>query len=325
MLRWANQYDQVSFLDSNQYDQDKYAIYEWLIAVGAEAICKPMADSYDQLRKFHAQYQDWIFGHLSYDLKNELEDLSSSHSDIIGFHLLYFFVPKHIVLLKKQSDELEIWSLEDGEVLWESILDFEFPIQASFKLDKIVLDTDESEYLRNIQKIRGQIEAGDFYEMNYCLSWEGMGAGNEVGLFEKLNRRDKSPFAAFYKNDTRYLLCGSLERYLQKNGLKIISQPIKGTIKRELDDITGAQKEKLLNDEKERAENVMIVDLVRNDLNRTAKRNSVQVAELFGIYSFEHVHQMISTVQSELDEKHDWIDLIKSTFPMGSMTGATKN
>jgi len=112
---------------------------------------------------------------------------------------------------------------------------------------------------------------------------------------------------------------------MKKTGNTIISQPIKGTIKRSVNTQEDEKlKEKLFNDPKERAENVMIVDLVRNDLSRTAKKQSVKVEELYGIYSFKHVHQMISTIKSEIEPETDIVEVIKNAFPMGSMTGAPK-
>src|SRR5690606_35247247 len=109
------------------------------------------------------------------------------------------------------------------------------------------------------------------------------------------------------------------------DGLKIISQPIKGTAKRgattEEDTLL---KQNLAENKKEQSENVMIVDLVRNDLSKTATKASVQVEELFGIYTFKQVHQMISTIVSEVSADQKPVDIIKSTFPMGSMTGAPK-
>ena len=115
------------------------------------------------------------------------------------------------------------------------------------------------------------------------------------------------------------------ERYIKKDGCKVISQPIKGTEKRSDNKKEDQQLAlELSNDEKERSENIMIVDLVRNDLSRTAKKGSVKVKELCKIYTFDQVHQMISTVESKVKKSTNPIDIIETTFPMGSMTGAPK-
>ena len=142
-------------------------------------------------------------------------------------------------------------------------------------------------------------------------------------LFYHLNNLAPSPFAAFYKMKDHFVLCASPERFLQKHNQTLISQPIKGTRKR----IHGTEDEtivELSNHPKDLAENVMIVDLVRNDLSRICKTGTVLVPELCKIYTFSHVHQMISTVIGELKEKTNVLDIIQSTFPMGSMTGAPK-
>jgi para-aminobenzoate synthetase component 1 len=123
----------------------------------------------------------------------------------------------------------------------------------------------------------------------------------------------------------QFLLSASPERFIKKVGKKIISQPIKGTARRGANEEEDKQiKHHLFNDPKERAENIMIVDLVRNDLSRTADKGSVIVEELCGIYTFPQVHQMISTVVSELREDVHFIEAIRQCFPMGSMTGAPK-
>jgi para-aminobenzoate synthetase component I len=135
-----------------------------------------------------------------------------------------------------------------------------------------------------------------------------------------------NPLAAMYKFNNRYCICASPERYLQRKGNTILSQPIKGTSKRDLaDPVNDAiNKQYLLTSQKEKSENVMVVDLVRNDLSKVCVESSVKVDELFGVYSFPQVHQMISTVSGVVNENINWIDAVKATFPMGSMTGAPK-
>ena len=147
-----------------------------------------------------------------------------------------------------------------------------------------------------------------------------------MNVYSILNTISPTPFSTFYKLNNQYLLCASPERFVKKDGDKIISQPIKGTAKRDLTNKTRDEqlKQQLINSQKEKSENVMIVDLVRNDLSKIAARNSVQVDELFGIYSFPQVHQMISTVSATIKDEIDFADMLKASFPMGSMTGAPK-
>eukprot|EP01137_Pigoraptor_chileana_P015911 Opistho-2@72319 len=181
-------------------------------------------------------------------------------------------------------------------------------------------------YIAKVGKILEHIHRGDIYEANFCMEFYAENAAiDPFETYQKLNRISKPPFAAFFKNDFQYLLCASPERYLKKEASKVISQPIKGTAKRFSDKASDNESKKNLEQNpKERSENIMIVDLVRNDLSRTATKASVEVEELCGIYTFEQVHQMISTIVSNVDVTTSPVEIIKTTFPMGSMTGAPK-
>ncbi|MBS1616885.1 MAG: anthranilate synthase component I family protein, partial [Bacteroidetes bacterium] len=186
--------------------------------------------------------------------------------------------------------------------------------------------TPKEKYLTNVSRIKDQIVAGDFYEMNYCCEFYAeQTAIDPLDVFERLNAAARAPFSSFFKLGDKYMLCASPERFLKKQGNKIISQPIKGTTRKGTTAEEDQQlKDALLNSIKERAENVMIVDLVRNDLAHTAEKGSVKVEELFGIYEFATVHQMISTVTAIVGEEVHPVDIIRHAFPMGSMTGAPK-
>ncbi|HMG82080.1 MAG TPA: anthranilate synthase component I family protein, partial [Ferruginibacter sp.] len=165
------------------------------------------------------------------------------------------------------------------------------------------------------------------YELNFCQEFYAEPASiDPIAVYQQLTKLSPNPFAALYKLNDRYCLCASPERYLKKMGETVISQPIKGTAKRDLANklLDEERKTSLLNSNKERSENVMVVDLVRNDLSKICQEGSVKVDELFGIYSFPQVHQMISTVSGRLQNDIHWVDAIKATFPMGSMTGAPK-
>jgi para-aminobenzoate synthetase component 1 len=174
--------------------------------------------------------------------------------------------------------------------------------------------------------VKQRLQRGDIYEMNLCQEFYGEGIEMDpIDVFRRVNAFAETPFSAFYRNEDHYLICASPERYLSVQQSEVISQPIKGTAKRHANEISDiAEKEKLQNDPKERSENVMIVDLVRNDLSRNARRASVRVPELFGVYTFKSVHQLISTVRAELPEGKTVFDVIRASFPMGSMTGAPK-
>lgn len=183
----------------------------------------------------------------------------------------------------------------------------------------------KSEYIEKINEIKKHIQRGDIYEMNFCFDFYAENVDiNPFSIFEKLYGISKAPFSSLTKIDDLYLICCSPERFIKKEGDKIISQPMKGTAPRNADPVIDEEnKNRLLHSKKEQNENVMIVDLVRNDLSKIATNGSVKVEELFGVKSFATVHQMISTIQCINDDKN-LVEMLEATFPMGSMTGAPK-
>ena len=321
-LHWANQFEVCCFLDSNDY-KDAYSAYDFIIAAGTNYELKCVADNaFDQLKSFYTLHKQWIFGFFSYDLKNEIEELTSSHSDNLGFLDLYFFVPKYLIAFRDGRAEVLIG---DHSILTD--IDSLQP-KSDIKLNaiKITQRLSKNQYLSKVEDLRDHIIRGDIYEINFCQEFFAENAKiNPVQTFEALNQVSPTPFAGYFKFQGKYILSATPERFLCKRGSKLISQPIKGTAKRSLDSVEDeAIKLQLRNDIKEQAENVMIVDLVRHDLTKSAVKGSVTVEELFGIYSFPQVHQMISTISCELNPEIHFIDAIKNAFPMGSMTGAPK-
>jgi para-aminobenzoate synthetase component 1 len=186
--------------------------------------------------------------------------------------------------------------------------------------------TSKEVYIRDVEQIQAEIAAGDYYEINYCTEVIAKNSElNPIATFFRLNQSSQSPFSTLLKFKEKYCLCASPERFLAKRGNKIISQPIKGTIPRGVDEMEdNKQKEILFSSPKERAENVMIVDLVRNDLTLFATTGSVEVEELFGIYTFNTLHQMISSIVANLANEDDFLNAMNNAYPMGSMTGAPK-
>ena len=184
----------------------------------------------------------------------------------------------------------------------------------------------KEEYISKVNLLKKHIHRGDIYEVNFCQEFYAENVElNPLHVFQKLMQRSATPFASFLKMEDKYLLSASPERFLKKEGSKVISQPIKGTAKRS-DNIIQDEKNKtaLFESIKERSENVMIVDLVRNDLSTIAATGSVKVEELFKVYTFPQWHQMISTISAEVDSDVSSLEIIKKCFPMGSMTGAPK-
>ncbi|WP_412465706.1 anthranilate synthase component I family protein [Pedobacter sp. KLB.chiD] len=321
-LHWANQFEVCCFLDSNDY-KDAYSAYDFIIAagVGNELKCSS-GNGFDQLKSFYDVHTQWVFGYFSYDLKNEIETLQSHHPDGLNFADLYFFVPRYLIAFKDGKAEV---LLGDRPVL-EEIESFTFDVKKQSETTQILTRLSKDQYIDKVEALRNHIQRGDIYEINFCQEFFAENAEIEpVHTFEVLNQVSPTPFAGYFKVYGKYILSATPERFLCKRGSRLITQPIKGTAKRSSDpekDI--AIKVQLRNSIKEQAENVMIVDLVRHDLTKSAVKGSVTVDELFGIYSFPQVHQMISTISCELNPEIHCVDAIKNTFPMGSMTGAPK-
>ena len=328
LLYWAQQFREVAFLDSNSYPQ-AYSSYDCLLAVDAFTLLQTDYDNaFEDLKQYQQTTKDWLFGYLSYDLKNDSERLQSNNFDGLDFPDLFFFQPKKIFLLKGNQLETRYLHLCDDE-LQEDYQDITTIVpQQSTASDSVMVQAriDQKKYLEQVQKMQEYIHKGDIYEANFCMEFYAENATIQpLEKFQKLNAISQPPFAVFLKNNQQYLLSATPERYLRKEGEDLISQPIKGTAKRYEDPVADEKaKDDLASNPKERAENIMITDLVRNDLSRTAQKGSVQVEELCGIYSFMQVHQMISTITSKMDEKYAVIDVLRLTFPMGSMTGAPK-
>lgn len=327
-MAWSQQFREVVFLDSNDYPS-KYSSYDGVLAVDAfTSIKTDYYNAFEDLKVYQQTTKDWLFGYLSYDLKNDTEELQSKNHDGLSFPDLFFFQPKKIFLLKGNQLEIQYLNMCDDE-FQEDVKEIQGTIYVPDAFE-VGLDIEQriskEEYLSKIDKMLGHINRGDIYEANFCMEFYAEDAQiNPLDKFLKLNEISKSPFGVFFKNKNQYLLSASPERYLKKEGEALISQPIKGTSKRFADEILDEEsKNDLQKDPKERSENIMIVDLVRNDLSRTAQKGSVEVRELCAIYSFLQVHQMISTVTSKLDTQYSPVDALKTTFPMGSMTGAPK-
>jgi para-aminobenzoate synthetase component 1 len=328
LLVWSQQFREVIFMDSNDYPQE-YSSFDALLAVDAFTLIQTdYHNAFEDLQQYQQTTQDWLFGYLSYDLKNDSEDLQSTNFDGLGFPDLFFFQPKKLFLLKGNLLTIQYLNLCDDEV--------ELDFNEITELAHIETEESESievkarfskkEYIEKAAAFLEHIHRGDTYEANFCIEFYAEQAIiNPLEKFTKLNAISQTPFAVYLKNNNHYLLSATPERYLRKEGEILISQPIKGTAKRfsepKEDELA---KINLASDPKERSENIMITDLVRNDLSRTAQKGTVEVKELCGIYSFQQVHQMISTITSKLDSKYSSIDVLKLTFPMGSMTGAPK-
>ena len=331
LLAWGNQYREVVFLDSNHYPQ-KYSSYDCVLAVDAfTSIKTDYHNAFEDLKQYQSQTRDWLFGYLSYDLKNDTEDLVSKNHDGLHFPDLFFFQPKKLFLLKGNQVEIQYLNMCDDEVeddFIEIVESQKSKVESIIKLSGVEVQQQitKEKYLEKVNEILAHINRGDIYEANFCMEFFAENATiNPLEIYNKLNTISEPPFSAFLKNNTNYLLSASPERYLRKEGTKIVSQPIKGTSKRFSDAIEDEKsKLELSQNPKELSENVMIVDLVRNDLSHTATKGSVRVEELCKVHTFKQVHHLISTITSQVLHTTSPIEILKTTFPMGSMTGAPK-
>ncbi len=328
MLNWANRFNIFCLLDNHQYHFETPA-FECLLAAGCKASVSANAGTaFEQLRLFSQQNPGWLFGHFGYDLKNELEELQSNNKDGIGFSDLHFFVPEIVVELS--ANQLTIYcDTDNAQDIFNEIKDSPACIPTTTITTPIAIQhrISRQAYISAVQALQQHILRGDCYVINFCQEFFAEAAPiNPLAIYQSLAEISPNPFAALYKVNKQFCISASPERYLKKTGDLLLSQPIKGTSKRQVENaaIDEENKQQLLNSEKEKSENVMVVDLVRNDLARVCKEGSVKVSELFGMYSFPQVHQMISSIQGILPEDTNWIDAIKATFPMGSMTGAPK-
>ncbi|MBK7958989.1 MAG: anthranilate synthase component I family protein [Bacteroidetes bacterium] len=318
-LRWADQFDDVCYLDSNQYSADH--MIDKILAIGSiEHFTLHKLEQTTALETWLKQAGEKVFGYFAYELR---------HAYFLGQSidktLAYFFKPRYILEFK--GDKLMVnRNYPETIELIDSIRKYS-PKIVEENINPISPTIAKEDYLNHIHEIHNRIEAGDFYEINYCIEFAANATIiDPIARFWALNKYAKAPFSAFLKVGNQYTLCASPERFLSKTGNKIISQPIKGTARRHRANLMEDEKAKkaLASSEKERAENVMIVDLVRNDLSPYAKTGSIHVDELFGIYTFEHVHQMISTISASLENEEDGFNAFLYAFPPGSMTGAPK-
>lgn len=332
ILLHANRFEVCSIMDSNteEYPAEKYSFnqYNYIAAAG---VIKEINSAYNHTladldREVHKS-ESWYFGYFSYDLKNKIERLNSNNSDYLFWPDLFFFQPE-IIYIKKNNDLIIYTHKSTGkkpediinEIKKEKITGYH-TIHEKIKISPRLT---KEEYVLKVEKIKTHIARGDIYEINFCQEFYSTCDFNPIQGYISLNSVSPTPFSSYFRFKNKHLLSASPERFLLKKGNLVVSQPIKGTARRGKTIKEDDQLKSLLkNSVKERAENIMIVDLVRNDLSKIALNGSVKVDELCGIYSFKQVNQMISTISAQTEEK-SIENIIRSTFPMGSMTGAPK-
>ncbi len=329
ILRWASLFEQFIYLNHNNILYPHGGFPEVLAAGSKRKLEKVVQSPFEELFEFHKKRPSWLFGFFTYDLKNYLEKLESKNHSHVEFPELFFFEPELLFFFEEESitilSDVPIDSLIDK--IKKELATIQKENFYSSTSSELRLTTSKEEYLNNVDKIRQHIIKGDVYELNYCIE---LLCNNffidPINFYKDFCEVSPTPFSSLLKVNNKYLISASPERFIRKIGANVvISQPMKGTAARSPDhDIDKKQKELLKSSEKERAENMMIVDLVRNDLAKSSIPGTIKVEEIFGVYSFEQVHQMISTVQSEVRNTTPFTNIIRDAFPMGSMTGAPK-
>jgi len=328
LLSWGRKFQEIAWLDSNDNDS-KTGEYEAILAVEAfTAIKTDHVNAFDKLKEYQETTADWIFGYLSYDLKNDVERLKSSNHDGLHFPDLYFFQPQKLIFIKNDQIEFRYLKMIDDEIEedFEIIRNFKVELVEEQSTIKVEARISKEQYLEKISKMLHHIHRGDIYEANFCQEFYSEDVEiDPFSIYRSLNEISTPPFAAYLKLENFNLISASPERYLKKKGGNLLTQPIKGTARRSQD----AEEDKniakdLAIDPKEKSENVMIVDLVRNDLSRIAKKGSVNVEELCKVYTFKQVHQLVSSVTAEIADDIPPVEALRTSFPMGSMTGAPK-
>ena len=335
ILHWSNQFEVCTFLDNHAYESP-YGVIDCIAAVNPVSFITldgVNALAVDAFIQKHSG--EWIFAHFNYEYHGITKP--NTKVNLTGFPLAYLYTPAVVVELAGNHVTIQSDS-ENPQILFDEINSFKVPSLSEQSTEQsaehsaapttsIIPFISKVAYVEAIDKILALIRRGNFYEINYCQAFEVPHlSAHPVAVYVNLTEVSPTPFACFYKNSNDYLLCASPERYLQKKGNQLISQPIKGTIKRNLENDADdkLQVEALQNSSKDKSENVMVVDLVRNDLSRICEQGTVKVSELFGIYSFPQVHQMISTITGTLSSNTLFSEILEATFPMGSMTGAPK-
>jgi para-aminobenzoate synthetase component 1 len=324
MLNWANQFNIFCLLDSNN-EQHIGNNYDILLAVDSIQQFASNQNALQNLEKIN-NYGDWLFGNINFELYNQIEKVNCYANHNFSFELVHFFCPRIVIFIKNNTATIQT---TDGcnEKIWQAINDASESVTPSQNKVHIKHGVTPTQYYNKVNAIKKHIQNGDCYEINYCIPFYANDANiNPIDSYIKLKKISPTPFHSFYKYNNQYLLCASPERYIQRQNNTIISQPIKGTIKRDKQNKANDVQliKTLQNDPKEISENVMVVDLVRNDLSKICVPNTVLVQELLKVYSFSQVHHLITTIKGQLQPNITIAQIIEATFPMGSMTGAPK-
>lgn len=323
MLNWLRQFGIFAYLDNNNYPN---LLNRYELLVGTQALNRYYSS--DEIGLHFGK--GWLFGHINYDLKDQLyKGLKSGHPSLFGNHDLHFFEPGIVLYIPFGRQVLYIESEHIApDVIFREIIcvEAELSPEVELSIPGFIRLMDRTAYEAAVSAVQEHIRSGDCYELNLCVPALAKNVQMDAfSVFDRLNQSNPAPFAAFYKYDNFIALSSSPERFLAKDGQKLLAQPMKGTIRRSGNGHEDEQlKMQLRNDPKELAENVMITDLMRNDLARSSETGSIEVPELFSVHTFPTLHTMVSSVTGSLRKDLGAWEALLHAFPMGSMTGAPK-
>ncbi|MBD3224637.1 MAG: aminodeoxychorismate synthase component I [Caldithrix sp.] len=259
-------------------------------------------------------------GLLAYDLHRYTENVSPA-TDFYGIPDFYLLIPGDFALIEHDRRRITI-----GKCL--NVLESMDPHHSDWAVktaSDIKISEPKPSYINKINTIRSQIIDGEVYQINYTIRFSTPYSNSAYSLFKKMYTINPAPFSVYVQTPSVEVVCNSPERFLSVSGNDIITEPIKGTIKKLQDSRQDAdQIETLLSSEKDAAELSMIVDLLRNDLSKVSAPGSVRVENHRRLESFTNVHHLVSTVRSEMDERYHLFDLIRGAFPGGSISGCPK-
>lgn len=321
VLRWAAQFPYACALVNASPSHDRYGRYRWLVGVRQSA---PPA-----IADLHAMatVPGWWLGGLGYGLKAGLyPQCPNTRPLMVAFPPVAMFPPEVLLALPLGGNDVRVWAANPAAV-WAAV-QREQPgrVWATKKLGPWTSNFSEAGYMAAVEQVRAFIREGETYELNLSQEFTAEGTLPEpIVTFERLLAAQPVPQAGLLKWQNTWLLGGSPERLLQHQAGRLRTQPIKGTAQRLTDPAQDqATARRLQESPKERAENVMIVDLARNDLNRSCVPGSVVAESLFELQAYRTVHQMVSTVVGHRRPEVPPLQALAHVFPAGSMTGAPK-
>src|SRR5664279_3476853 len=256
MLNFLQKFGIFCVLDNHSYEFDKS--YECIAGAGVIRSVISGGNSYlHDIDVFQKQHLDWIFGHVSYDIKNEIEHLESLNPDGIRFPGFLFFIPEIVFIVTEDELQIGVYPTHDAREIYEAMISFKPGEIKNANAPVLTSRFSRNEYIETVKKLKEHILRGDCYEINFCQEfYADYSVIDPLHVYRKLSVLSPNPFSAFYRYEDKFLMCASPERFLKKTGSTIISQPIKGTAKRMNDNAGADEREKndLLQNEKERSD-----------------------------------------------------------------------